>query len=241
MTYGEELKDKLFKKKVNGWFKISDELKKEIFEYNERYMEFLNNSKTEREIVKSSIEIAKAKGFKDINEVENLSVGDKVYYINKEKSMYLAVIGEDKLENGLNIIGSHADSPRLDLKPNPLYEDQELVYFKTHYYGGIKKYQWTTIPLSIHGVIVKGNGEKIEVKIGEDDKDPIFTVTDLLPHLAKEQENLKLKEAIKGEDLNLLIGSMPFDEEIPERVKLNILAILNKKYGIVEEHISSAE
>ena len=241
MTYGEELKDKLFKKKVNGWFKISDELKKEIFEYNERYMEFLNNSKTEREIVKSSIEIAKAKGFKDINEVENLSVGDKVYYINKEKSMYLAVIGEDKLENGLNIIGSHADSPRLDLKPNPLYEDQELVYFKTHYYGGIKKYQWTTIPLSIHGVIVKGNGEKIEVKIGEDDKDPIFTVTDLLPHLAKEQENLKLKEAIKGEDLNLLIGSMPFDEEIPERVKLNILAILNKKYGIVEEDLSSAE
>ena len=241
MTYGEELKDKLFKKKVNGWFKISDELKKEIFEYSERYMEFLNNSKTEREIVKSSVEIAKANGFKNINEVENLSVGDKVYYINKEKSMYLAVIGEDKLENGLNIIGSHADSPRLDLKPNPLYEDQELVYFKTHYYGGIKKYQWTTIPLSIHGVIVKGNGEKIEVKIGEDDKDPIFTVTDLLPHLAKEQENLKLKEAIKGEDLNLLIGSMPFDEEIPERVKLNILAILNKKYGIVEEDLSSAE
>ena len=241
MTYGEELKDKLFKKRVNGWFKISDELKKEIFEYNERYMEFLNNSKTEREIVKSSVEIAKANGFKDINEVENLSVGDKVYYINKEKSMYLAVIGEDKLENGLNIIGSHADSPRLDLKPNPLYEDQELVYFKTHYYGGIKKYQWTTIPLSIHGVIVKANGEKIEVRIGEDDKDPIFTVTDLLPHLAKEQENLKLKEAIKGEDLNLLIGSMPFDEEIPERVKLNILAILNKKYGIVEEDLSSAE
>lgn len=160
MTYGEELKDKLFKKRVNGWFKISDELKKEIFEYSERYMEFLNNSKTEREIVQSSVEIAKANGYKDINEVENLSVGDKVYYINKEKSMYLAVIGEDKLENGLNIIGSHADSPRLDLKPNPLYEDQELVYFKTHYYGGIKKYQWTTIPLSIHGVIVKGNGEK---------------------------------------------------------------------------------
>ena len=191
MTYGEELKDKLFKKKVNGWFKISEELKKEIFEYNERYMDFLNNSKTEREIVKSSVKIAKEHGFKDISEVEHLNVGDKVYYINKEKSMYLAIIGEDKLENGLNIIGSHADSPRLDLKPNPLYEDQELVYFKTHYYGGIKKYQWTTIPLSIHGVIVKGNGEKVEVRIGEDDKDPIFTVTDLLPHLAKEQENLK--------------------------------------------------
>lgn len=241
MTYAEELKEKLFNKKVNGWFKISEELKKEIFEYNERYMKFLNNSKTEREIVKSAVEMAKANGFKDINEVENLNVGDKVYYINKEKSMYLAIIGKEKLEEGLNIIGSHADSPRLDLKPNPLYEDQELAYFKTHYYGGIKKYQWTTIPLSIHGVIIKQNGEKIEVKIGEDDKDPIFTITDLLPHLAKEQENAKLREAIKGEDLNLLIGSMPFEEEISESVKLNILNLLNKKYGIVEDDLSSSE
>ena len=241
MTYGEELKNKLFKKKVNGWFKISDELKQEIMEYNDKYMDFLNNSKTEREIVKSAVKMANEHGFKDINEVEHLNVGDKVYYVNKGKSMYLAVIGEDKLENGLSIIGAHADSPRLDLKPNPLYEDQELVYFKTHYYGGLKKYQWTTIPLAIHGVIIKEDGEKIEVKIGEDDKDPIFTVTDLLPHLAKEQENLKLKEAIKGEDLNLLIGSMPFDEEIPERVKLNILNILNKKYGIIEEDLSRAE
>lgn len=241
MTYAEELKEKLFNKKVNGWFKISEELKQEIFEYNERYMEFLNNSKTEREIVKSAVEMARANGFKDINDVENLNVGDKVYYINKEKSMYLAIIGKEKLEEGLNIIGSHADSPRLDLKPNPLYEDQELAYFKTHYYGGIKKYQWTTIPLSIHGVIIKQNGEKIEVKIGEDDKDPIFTITDLLPHLAKEQENAKLREAIKGEDLNLLIGSMPFDEEISESVKLNILNLLNKKYGIVEDDLSSSE
>lgn len=241
MTYAEELKEKLFNKKVNGWFKISEELKQEIFEYNERYMEFLNNSKTEREIVKSAVEMAKANGFKDVNEVENLNVGDKVYYVNKEKSMYLAIIGKEKLEEGLNIIGSHADSPRLDLKPNPLYEDQELAYFKTHYYGGIKKYQWTTIPLSIHGVIIKQNGKKIEVKIGEDDKDPIFTITDLLPHLAKEQENAKLREAIKGEDLNLLIGSMPFEEEISESVKLNILNLLNKKYGIVEDDLSSSE
>ncbi len=241
MTYAEELKEKLFNKKVNGWFKISEELKQEIFEYNERYMEFLNNSKTEREIVKSAVEMARANGFKDISEIEHLQVGDKVYYINKEKSMYLAIIGKEKLEEGLNIIGSHADSPRLDLKPNPLYEDQELAYFKTHYYGGIKKYQWTTIPLSIHGVIIKQNGEKIEVKIGEDDKDPIFTITDLLPHLAREQENAKLREAIKGEDLNLLIGSMPFDEEISESVKLNILNLLNKKYGIVEDDLSSSE
>ena len=241
MTYGEELKDKLFKKKVNGWFKISDELKKEIFEYSERYMEFLNNSKTEREIVKSSVEIAKANGFKDINEVENLSVGDKVYYINKEKSMYLAIIGEDKLENGLNIIGSHADSPRLDLKPNPLYEDQELVYFKTHYYGGIKKYQWTTIPLSIHGTIVKTNGEKIDICIGEDENDPIFTITDLLPHLAQDQMEKKLKNGIDGEDLNLLIGSIPYDEKGKDQVKLNILNILHQKYGITEADLTSTE
>lgn len=241
MTYGEELKDKLFKKKVNGWFKISDEIRQEIMNYSQRYMEFLNNSKTEREIVKSSVKIAQEHGFRDINEVEYLNPGDRVYYVNKEKSMYLAVIGENRLEDGLNIIGSHADSPRLDLKPNPLYEDQELAYFKTHYYGGIKKYQWTTIPLSIHGVIIKADGEKLEVRIGEDDNDPIFTVTDLLPHLAKEQENAKLRDAIKGEDLNLLIGSEPFGEEIPERVKLNILNILNKKYGIVEDDLSSAE
>ena len=241
MTYGEELKDKLFNKKVNGWFKISDELKQEIMNYSQGYMNFLNNSKTEREIIKSSVKMAQEHGFRDINEVEHLNPGDRVYYVNKEKSMYLAIIGENRLEDGLNIIGSHADSPRLDLKPNPLYEDQELVYFKTHYYGGIKKYQWTTIPLSIHGVIIKADGEKIEVRIGEDDNDPIFTVTDLLPHLAKDQENAKLRDAIKGEDLNLLIGSMPFDEEIPERVKLNILNILNKKYGIVEDDLSSAE
>ena len=241
MTYGEELKDKLFSKKTNGWLKLSDELKKEIFDYNDNYMKFLNESKTEREIVTSAKKIAEENGFKDINEVEHLNVGDKVYYINKEKSMYLAVIGEEKMENGVNIIGSHADSPRLDLKPNPVYEDQELAYFKTHYYGGIKKYQWTTIPLSIHGVIIKENGEKVTIKIGEDENDPIFTITDLLPHLAVEQQNSKLREAIKGKDLNLLVGSIPFDEDIAENVKLNLLNILNKKYGIVEKDFSSAE
>ncbi len=241
MTYGEELKEKLFSKKTNGWLKLSDELKKEIFDYNDNYMKFLNESKTEREIVTSAKKIAEENGFKDINEVEHLNVGDKVYYINKGKSMYLAVIGEEKMENGVNIIGSHADSPRLDLKPNPVYEDQELAYFKTHYYGGIKKYQWTTIPLSIHGVIIKENGEKVTIKIGEDENDPIFTITDLLPHLAVEQQNSKLREAIKGKDLNLLVGSIPFDEDIAENVKLNLLNILNKKYGIVEKDFSSAE
>lgn len=156
--------------------------------------------------------------------------------------MYLAIIGENKIEEGMHIIGSHVDSPRLDLKPNPLYEDSGFAYFKTHYYGGIKKYQWTTIPLSIHGVIVKANGEKIEVNIGEDDNDPIFTITDLLPHLAMDQMEKKLKNGISGEDLNLLIGSIPYNEEKEtEKIKLNIMNILNQKYGMTEKDFLSSE
>lgn len=156
--------------------------------------------------------------------------------------MYLAIIGQESIEKGINIIGSHADSPRLDLKPNPLYEDTGLAYFKTHYYGGIKKYQWTTIPLAIHGVIVKPNGEKIEVTIGEEETDPIFTITDLLPHLAQEQMERKLKEGVKGEDLNLLIGSIPYEgDKGAESVKLNIMSILHQKYGITEVDFISSE
>ena len=155
--------------------------------------------------------------------------------------MYLAVIGKENIEQGLNIIGAHADSPRLDLKPNPLYEDSEFAYFKTHYYGGIKKYQWTAIPLSIHGVIVKKDGSKIEINIGENEEDPIFTITDLLPHLAQDQMEKKLKNGIDGEDLNLLIGSIPYQADVPEAVKLNILDILNKKYGITEIDFLSSE
>ena len=237
----EELKKKLFNKKENGWKGKSQEDRENIFEYAKGYIDYMNKSKTEREIIENSKKIAEAHGFKDINEYQNLVVGDKVYYINHEKSMYLAVIGNKPLENGLNIIGSHADSPRLDLKPNPLYEDSEFAYFKTHYYGGIKKYQWTAIPLAIHGVIVKTNGEKIKICIGEDEKDPIFTITDLLPHLAQDQMKKKASEVVEGEDLNLLIGSIPFDAEIPEGVKLNILNILNEKYGITEADLLSSE
>ena len=240
-TQGEELKERLFDCKKNGWESTSEEDGRKIFQYCDGYINFLSKSKTEREIVKNATQMARERGFKSIDEYESLKPGDKVYYVNRDKNLFLVVIGTENIENGINIIGSHADSPRLDLKPNPIYEDKGFVYFKTHYYGGIKKYQWTTIPLSIHGVIIKQNGEKIEVKIGEDDKDPIFTITDLLPHLAKEQENAKLREAIKGEDLNLLIGSMPFEEEISESVKLNILNLLNKKYGIVEDDLSSSE
>ena len=239
---GEELKKKLFNVKKDGWEEADEAERKEIFDISEKYMEFLNQAKTEREFIKKARELANQNGYKDIMEFETLKPGDKIYFVNREKSMYLAIIGEESIENGMHIIGSHVDSPRLDLKPNPLYEDTGLAYFKTHYYGGIKKYQWTTIPLSIHGVIVKKNGEKIELNIGEDEKDPIFTITDLLPHLAQEQMEKKLKNGINGEDLNLLIGSIPYkDEKITEKVKLNILDLLNKKYGITEADLNSAE
>jgi len=239
---GEELKEKLFNKRENGWESLNEESKKEIFNFCDGYINFLDNSKIEREAVITSKKMAEEKGFKDISMFDTLKPGDKVYYINRDKSMYLAVIGTEPIEDGLNIIGSHIDSPRLDLKPNPVYEDGGFAYFKTHYYGGIKKYQWTAIPMAIHGTIVKANGEKINICIGEDEKDPIFTITDLLPHLAQEQMEKKLKEGIAGEDLNLLVGSIPYDDEkVSEKVKLNILNILNEKYGITEVDFLSSE
>ena len=242
MSEAKELQKKLFNIKKVGWENINDAVKQEIQNYCNSYMDFLNEGKTELEIVKEAKNIAEINGFRDIRKLDRVNPGDKVYYINREKSMYLAVIGYDNIEAGLNIIGAHADSPRLDLKPNPLYEDDGFAFFKTHYYGGIKKYQWTTIPLAIHGVIIKRDGEKIEVRIGEDDTDPIFVITDLLPHLAREQMDKKLREAIKGEELNLLIGSIPYnDEEVSQKVKLNIMNILNQKYGIVETDFLSAE
>ena len=238
----EELKERLFKNKKIGWEETTKEEKEAIYNYAQGYMNFLNKAKTEREFIAEAKKVADSKGFKDIAEFENLNPGDKVYYINRNKSMYLAIIGNESMENGLNIVGAHVDSPRLDLKPNPLYEDGELAYFKTHYYGGIKKYQWTTIPLSIHGVIVKPSGETIHINIGEDENDPIFTITDLLPHLAQEQMEKKLKEGVNGEDLNILLGSIPYEgTKIPEAVKLNMLAILNEKYGITEQDLTSAE
>ena len=238
----EELKNKLFNKKENGWKYLNNEEKNKIFEFSSNYMNFLNISKTEREFVKNARKLADENGYKDIMEFDSLKPGDKIYFINREKSMYLAIIGTEPIENGLHIIGSHVDSPRLDLKPNPLCEDTELAYFKTHYYGGIKKYQWTTIPLAIHGRIVKPNGEKIDICIGEDANDPIFTITDLLPHLAQDQMQKKLKDGIDGEDLKLLVGSIPYgNENGTDLVKLNILNILNEKYGITEADLSSSE
>ena len=238
----KELKDKLLNVKKSGWKETDEAEKNNIFDFSEKYMNFLNCSKTEREFIKNAKKLADENGFRDIMTYQTLKPGDKVYFINREKSMYLGIIGENSIEEGVHIVGSHVDSPRLDLKPNPLYEDTDLAYLKTHYYGGIKKYQWTTIPLSMHGVIVKTNGEKIEINIGEDDNDPIFTITDLLPHLAQEQMQKKLKESIPGENLNLLVGSIPCDnKEEKDAVKLNILKLLNEKYGITEADLSSAE
>ena len=239
------MKEELLDKKENGWKEIDEGRKNEIFEFCEGYMDFLGNAKTEREFVIKAREEAEKCGFRDLNTFETLQPGDKVYFVNREKSMYLAIIGNEKMENGLHIIGSHIDSPRLDLKPNPLVEDKGFAYFKTHYYGGIKKYQWTAIPLAMHGVIVKLNGEKIHVNIGEDDKDPIFTITDLLPHLAQDQMEKKLKKGIEGENLQLLVGSIPLvdseNKELKDAVKLNILNILNQKYGITERDFVSSE
>ena len=238
----ENQKNNLLNKKEIGWKNLDTREKEAIFSFSNGYIKFLNTAKTEREAVCVAKEIAESNGFRDISTFDKLNPGDRVYFVNREKSMYLAILGTEKLEKGIQIVGSHIDSPRLDLKPNPLYEDSGFAYFKTHYYGGIKKYQWTTIPLSIHGVIVKSNGQKITVNIGEDDSDPIFTITDLLPHLAQDQMEKKLKNGIDGEDLNLLLGSIPCDDEKEtDKIKLNILNILNQKYDITEADFLSSE
>lgn len=231
----------LLKNDKSGWEEITEDEKKQIYTFSDEYINFLNSAKTEREIVKESEKMARDKGFKSLEEYSELYPGDKVYYINREKNIYLAIIGNEPLEAGINIIGAHADSPRLDLKPNPLCQEGNLAYLKTHYYGGIKKYQWTAIPLAIHGIIIKENGEKLYISIGENDNEPVFTITDLLPHLAKEQLQKKASEVINAENLSLLVGSIPDKEEEKNSVKNNILKLLNQKYGITEEDFISSE
>ncbi len=233
----------ILKEAKSGWDSVDENLRNEIYKFAYEYMYFLNNSKTEREIVSTAEGIVRENGFKRLDEYSELHAGDKVYFINRFKNIYIAVIGSDDIAEGINVIGAHADSPRLDLKPNPLYEHGNHAFLNTHYYGGIKKYQWTTIPLAIHGVIVKTNGEKIDVKIGEDDSDPVFVITDLLPHLGREQMQKKLSEAIEAENLDLLVGNIPdnSDEKAKEKVKKNIMNILNRKYGITEDDFISSE
>lgn len=241
-TEGQKLKEELFNCKKTGWEGISEETQNAVFKFAEEYMNYLNSSKTEKEIVKNSKDILMKNGFVDLNEKQELKAGDRVFLVNRDRTIYAAVMGEEVLENGIRMIAAHGDSPRIDLKPNPVYEDSGLGLFKTHYYGGIKKYQWTNIPLSMHATFVKTDGEKIEVNIGEDENDPIFTISDLLPHLASQQMDRKLKEGVQGEELNIVAGSIPFnDEKVGEKIKLNILKLLNDKYGIKEIDFTSAE
>lgn len=238
----KELKAKLFNENKNGILRVSDEELNSAFDFCEGYKKFLDNAKTEREAVSEAIKIAESSGFTPYEKGKKYIAGDRYYVNNRNKSAAFVVIGEQDALNGVKVGAAHIDSPRLDLKPNPLYEEIELALLKTHYYGGIRKYQWATIPLALHGVFVKKNGETVNVKIGEDENDPVFIVNDLLPHLAAEQNKRTLNEGIKGEELNILIGSRPFKaDEGSELVKLNILNILFEKYGITEADFLSAE
>ena len=242
MSTYEKLKEELFLSRKNGRLLADEKVLENADSYCKGYKAFLDKAKTEREAAITAIEMAKAKGFEEFDRNKTYKAGDKVYFNNRSKTVALAVIGKEAVENGLNITAAHIDSPRLDLKPNPLYEDIELALFKTHYYGGIKKYQWTAVPLALHGVFALKDGTVKEVKIGENDNEPKFVINDLLPHLASEQNKRTLNEGIKGEELNVLVGSHPFkDDKGSELVKLNILKILNEKYGITETDFLSAE
>lgn len=220
----------------NVYEKYTDKKLKSAYDFCEGYKNYITNAKTEREAIVETIKIAEANGFVNINTKKKLKAGDKIYAINMDKAMILAVIGKDSMQNGLNIVGSHIDSPRLDLKATPVYEDSELAYFDTHYYGGIKKYQWTATPLALHGVVVKKDGSKIRLNIGENEGDAVVGITDLLPHLDKE----KRAEVVTGEELNILVGSIPESSAKKEKVKANILNIL-KSLNIEEDDLFSAE
>lgn len=241
-TDADKLKKDLTYDRSNVYNSVSENDMVKAYEYSEKYKKYLDECKTEREAVNYAVDTARENGYKSYNFGDKIEIGGKYYYNNRGKSVYLFRIGKCPVSEGVNISAAHIDSPRIDLKQNPVYEDTGMSFFKTHYYGGIKKYQWTTIPLAIHGVVIKKNGESVNIKIGEDDDDPIFYINDLLPHLAQDQMEKKLKDGISGENLNLLIGSRPlsFGDE-KDSVKLNTLKILNEKYGITEEDFLSAE
>ncbi len=229
-----------------AWDKYSQEETQDLLTFSEGYKDFVSKCKTERECISEFIEIAEQEGFVGLDIIlekgHHVQAGDKIYAVTAQKALALFVMGTEPLEKGLRIIGAHVDSPRLDLKQNPLYEEAGLALFKTHYYGGVKKYQWVTTPLAIHGVVIKKDGTKVNVIIGEDESDPVVGVSDLLIHLSKDQMEKKMSQAIEGEDLNITIGSIPCGEKDEKgRVKRNILRLLNEKYGITEEDFVSAE
>lgn len=226
----------------NRFSELSDSDRKVMNALCEDYKAFMNRAKTEREFTTEAVKILEDNGFKNLVTKEKLNKGDKVYTVNRGKGIIAAVIGNEPFTSGMNVVGSHIDSPRLDLKPNPLYEDNHIAYFKTHYYGGIKKYQWTTIPLSLHGVATLCDGTQIKISIGEDDSDPTFVISDLLPHFAAKQMQKKLSEAIEAESLNIIIGNEEdTSSDDSDKVKANILKLLNEKYDICEEDFVSAE
>lgn len=240
----EDKKDyraELFYEQKSGYETLSLEGREAMDAYCEGYKSFLSDSRTERECVRNAIELARKQGFVEYVPGMALKTGDKVYYSNRGKALLLAVMGKEPMSAGAVVAAAHVDSPRLDLKQLPLYEDSELAFFKTHYYGGIKKYQWTAIPLELHGTVVTKSGEAIDVVIGRDPSDPQFMVSDLLPHLAGEQMAKKLGEAIKAESMNVLVGSVPYADDGSDRVKLAVMGILNSQYGITEEDFISAE
>ena len=238
----KEERNALLYKPQNGLDRISAVEEAEMNDYCEQYKAFLDVSKTERECVVSAIRLAEAKGFKPYTPGMDIAPGDKLYYNNRGKAIMLMIIGQKPLSEGANIGAAHTDSPRLDLKPNPLYEDAELAYLKTHHYGGIRKYQWVTVPLELHGLVVRRDGSEVYVKIGDDPKDPQLVINDLLPHLGREQGKKPLNEAIPSETLNILVGSRPLrDDDGSDRVKVEVLRLLNEKYGITEEDFISAE
>ena len=237
----EDIRTNLFYEQKNGYDLITAQEHALVEDYAADYMRYLDSSRTEREAVCSAIEEAEACGFVPYVPGMPLKVGDKVYQNNRGKALMLAVIGKKPLSEGSVIAGAHVDAPRLDLKQVTMYETDELCYFKTHYYGGIKKYQWVTIPLELHGVVALKSGETVDVVIGRDPEDPRFVITDLLPHLAQDQMKKTLAEGITGEGLNILIGSVPYDDEGKDRVKLAVLSLLNDTYGITEEDFLSAE
>ncbi|MBR0449580.1 MAG: aminopeptidase, partial [Clostridia bacterium] len=211
------------------------------FDYAEGYKAFLNSAKTEREAVKTAIAMLKPYGFKEYSFGDEIKIGDRLYYNNRNKNLFVFVIGSEGASDGLRIVASHIDAPRLDIKQCPIYEDSGLLYFKTHYYGGIRKYQWVATPLALHGVVVTKELRCVDICIGEDDNDPIFYITDLLPHLGREQSKLPLSEGIKGEQLNVVLGNIPSSEGDDDSVKAAILKLINEKYGITEEDFLSSE
>jgi len=246
-TKGQQLRDELFYKRSGAFDRRNTAELDSAMSYAREYATWLDKSKTEREAVEASIELLQKNGYREYKLGDEIRVGDKLYLNNRAKSLFAIKVGSESIENGVRICAAHIDSPRLDLKPYPLYENDGTAYFKTHYYGGIRKYQWTTIPLALHGVVTKKNGETVTVCIGDENGDPVFCITDLLPHLAKDQNTRTLGQAFTGEGLNVMMATSPYIEDdgsvtpADEKIKLNLIAMLNEKYGITEADFVSAE